>query len=99
LYFKECIPYEVFKADPEWWESWIDNAMEKIGGYMNGKEQAAKNTDRELWREPPGDYYANRIFVTEGGGIGIDVGGFVIVKPLADWHALAKAECETPRKE
>lgn len=48
----------------------------------------AKNPDRELWRAPPGDYYADSIFVTEGGGIGMNVGGYVIVKPLRDWHAL-----------
>lgn len=41
-------------------------------------EQAAKNTDRELWRGPDkgaGSYYADSIHVTEGGGIGINVGG------------------------
>lgn len=51
-----------------------------------------KNTDRELWRSPDdgrGSYYADSIHVTEGGGIGIDVGGHVIVKPLRDWHAMA----------
>jgi hypothetical protein len=54
-----------------------------------------KNTDRELWREcvergdDPMSYYSNRIFVTEDGGIGIDVGGTVIVKPLREWHELA----------
>ncbi len=52
----------------------------------------AANTDRELWRGPDeskGSYYADSIHVTEGGAIGIDVGGFVIVMPLRDWHALA----------
>jgi hypothetical protein len=53
----------------------------------------AVNTDRELWREPsipPGmEYYAPSIHVTEGGGIGIDVGGLVFVKPLREWHRLA----------
>lgn len=51
-----------------------------------------KNTDRELWRGPDegnGSYYADSIHMTEGGGIGIDVGGRVIVMPLRDWHALA----------
>jgi hypothetical protein len=45
---------------------------------------AFKNTDRELWRGPDegcGDFYADSIHITEGGGIGIDVGGHVIVKP------------------
>lgn len=49
-------------------------------------EQAYQNTDRELWREREDDYYANSIFVTESGGIGINVGGYVIVKPLTEWH-------------
>jgi hypothetical protein len=51
-----------------------------------------QNTDRELWREREGDYYADSIHVTDGGGIGIDCGGFVIVKPLRKWHELAKKE-------
>lgn len=55
--------------------------------------QPCVNTDRELWRETPGDYYAPRIFVTEGGGIGIDVGGRVHVRPVRDWHlALVASE-------
>jgi hypothetical protein len=47
------------------------------------------NTDRELWREREGDYYAPSIFVTKHGAIGINVGGTVIVRALAEWHALA----------
>lgn len=55
---------------------------------------AKANTDRELWREPhpEGDaysYYSPSIHVTEGGGIGIDVGGTVHVMPLRAWHRLA----------
>lgn len=51
------------------------------------------NTDREIWRGPDegnGSFYADSIHVTAGGGIGIDCGGHVIVKPLRDWHALAR---------
>ena len=51
----------------------------------------AKNTDRELWRGPDegnGSYYADSIHVTEGGGIGINCGGYVFVRPLRDWHAM-----------
>ncbi len=54
----------------------------------------AQNTDRELWRKVPGDYYAPSIHVTEGGGIGINVGGFVIVKPVEWWHEMAKRNIE-----
>jgi hypothetical protein len=55
--------------------------------------RAAKNTDREIWRETPDDYYSPSIHVTEHGeGIGIDVGGYVFVKPVREWHRLAKEE-------
>lgn len=52
---------------------------------------ACKNTDVEIWREREGDFYSPSIHVTEGGGIGLDVGGHVIVKPIRDWHNLAEA--------
>lgn len=54
---------------------------------------ASKNTDRELWRELDegnGSYYSPSIHVTESGGIGINVGGTVIVRPLREWHKLAQ---------
>ena len=55
---------------------------------------AVLNTDRELYRVPDvggnGDYYLDRIHVTQGGSIGINVGGLVIVKPLSEWHELAQ---------
>lgn len=51
-----------------------------------------QNTDKELYRDPPGDYYSNSIHITERGGIGIDVGGRVFVKTLAAWHVLAMNE-------
>ena len=49
---------------------------------------AGENTDRELWRGPNegiGSYYADSIHVTEGGGIGINIGGRVIVQSLKAW--------------
>ncbi len=49
----------------------------------------AKNTDRELWREREGDYYADSIHVTAQGGIGINCGGTVHVMSLRQWHSLA----------
>jgi hypothetical protein len=48
-----------------------------------------QNTDRELWREIEGDYYADSIHVTKEGAIRIHVGGLVYVKSVKDWHALA----------
>lgn len=50
-------------------------------------QRAAQNTDRELWREREGDFYADSLHVTQRGGIGINSGGRVIVKPVRDWHA------------
>jgi len=54
-------------------------------------ETEGVNTDRELWRERPGDYYSDSLFVTESGMIGMNVGGRVIVMPLQQWHRLAVA--------
>jgi hypothetical protein len=47
-----------------------------------------KNTDKEIWRKVEGNYYSPSIHVTESGGIGINVGGIVIVKPIEDWHSV-----------
>jgi hypothetical protein len=48
------------------------------------------NTDRHLWPDVS-DPLAEResIHVTAQGGIGINVGGYVYVKPLREWHKLA----------
>jgi hypothetical protein len=56
------------------------------------------NTDKELWREIPNDYYSPSIFVTEQNSIGINVGGWVYVKPVEDWHKLAEP-AKTPTDE
>lgn len=47
------------------------------------------NTDKEIWREKPGDYYSDSIHVTEHGGIGINCGGHVIVAPIRRWFNVA----------
>ena len=44
-----------------------------------------KNTDKEIWREKD-SYYSDSIHVTEGGGIGINCGGHVIVAPIRKWN-------------
>lgn len=59
---------------------------------------SATNTDRELWRARPGDFYSDSVFVTESGGIGINCGGTVVVKPIAEWLRIAIAEDGTRRK-
>lgn len=69
---------------------------------MTFKEDAAmaeipcENTDREIWREQEGDFYSASIFVTESGGIGINVGGLCIVKSVRDWHNLGALDCGVP---
>ena len=58
-------------------------------------EPSVENTDRELWRGPDegaGNYYADSIFVTDSGGIGINCGGHVIVLSLREWHRLAQRD-------
>jgi hypothetical protein len=61
-------------------------------------EKAAKNTDRELFREIENDYYSPSIHVTENGSIGINVAGSVIVKSISEWHSLAYENTEPPKK-
>lgn len=57
---------------------------------------AVTNTDRELWRERPDDYYADSIHVTATGAIGINCGGTVLVLPLREWHRRALAASPEP---
>jgi hypothetical protein len=52
--------------------------------------EPVENTDKELWRETPNDYYSPSIFVTEQNSIGINVGGMVYVRPVEEWHKLAE---------
>lgn len=71
------------------------NAKEMIFGPGNPLDiGASANTDRELWRERKGDYYADSIHVTADGAIGMNVGGTVIVKPIQGWHSLATKAIE-----
>jgi len=60
------------------------------------KDIVYQNTDRELYREESEGlgmgYYANSVHVTKDGRIGMNVGGYVIVMPIAEWHALAKKD-------
>ena len=58
-----------------------------------------KNTDKELWRKVPNDYYSPSIHVTESCGIGINCGGHVIVAPVEAWHDCGeKLLCVNPNK-
>ncbi len=62
------------------------------------ENNSANNTDKEIWCERPDDYYSDRIHVTEAGSIGINCGGYVFVKPIRDWHALAKKDALPPAR-
>lgn len=50
-----------------------------------------ENTDRELWREREGDFYADSIHVTKDGRIGINCGGTVRVMPIRKWFECASS--------
>jgi hypothetical protein len=68
---------------------------EKPRKELNMSTEPVTNTDRELWRETPGDYYASSIHVTRDGSVGINVGGTVFVKSLTEWHNLAARDAIT----
>lgn len=53
-------------------------------------ENVSENTDREIYREVPGDYYSPSLHVTNDGKIGIDAGGLVFEKSVREWHNLAR---------
>jgi hypothetical protein len=62
-------------------------------------DNCAQNTDVVLWREPHDDTpgtWDDKLFVTRQGGIGIDIAGIVIVRPLKEWHALAAKDLPKP---
>ena len=53
-------------------------------------ENCAENTDFEIWRKVPDDFYAPSIHSTKDrGGITISVGGTCITMPVEEWHRLA----------
>ena len=60
--------------------------MKKIYSPHDAQTEACKNTDKEIWRRIPKDYCSPSIHVTEQGAIGINVGGYVLVKSVEGWH-------------
>lgn len=58
----------------------------------------AKNTDVEIWRREPENYYSPSIHVTVNGDIGIDVGGLIFVMSVEKWHK-SQASIEELEKE
>ena len=59
------------------------------------EKQPCANTDKEIWREKPGDYYSDSIHVTEGGGIGINCGGYIVTLPVRKWNELGMSYSRT----
>lgn len=63
----------------------------------NKEHQAYQNTDTEIYRGPSrcewGDedrFYADSLHITKEGALGINCGGYVIVRPIREWFSLAK---------
>ena len=54
--------------------------------------KASINTDKEIWREIPDDYYSPSIHVTKDNRIGINVGGYVVEKTAGEWFNSAQSE-------
>lgn len=52
----------------------------------NSDQNVSENTDQELWRKDPDDYYSPSIHATKDGKIGINVGGKVIIASVEHWH-------------
>ena len=65
----------------------VSGVQEKpvFSGLTDSDDNARNNTDRELWRSPSDV----RIFITETGGLGLNVAGRVVVMPPERWHELA----------
>lgn len=63
--------------------------------------QTVANTDREIWRQTPGDFHSPSIHVTETGGIGIQHQGTVQVKTIGQWARLADdvERLSSPKKQ
>lgn len=87
---------------------WVARALGMDDDYsdtsMVALDQVAACDDREIYttHDERGDYYGDKIFVTATGGIGFNVGGNCIVKPLRDWYALAAPQilfARNPREE
>lgn len=64
-------------------------------------DRPVENTDTTLFVENPDDHYSPSLHKTRDGRISIEVGGYVFVKPLREWHSLAvkdEANRDVPRE-
>jgi septal ring factor EnvC (AmiA/AmiB activator) len=57
-------------------------------------DEPVNNTDKEIWREVPDDYYSPSICVTAFNSIAINVGGHVFAYGVRTWHKLAMEDHE-----
>jgi hypothetical protein len=73
------------------WRRWTVEASLDIVECPRCRLRSAKNTDVEIWRKVPDDYYSPSIHITEQGDIGINVGGHVLVAPIEQWFAAGVA--------
>ena len=64
----------------------------------NEERRACANTDKEIWRKIPDDYYSPSIHVTKDGAVGINVGGRVIVASVEKWFDSLLAALEPKPK-
>jgi len=60
---------------------------------MTDEHQGCENTDRLIYSQERGDDYSlDTLHVTKDGALGINCGGYVIVKPIREWFRLATLE-------
>ena len=57
-----------------------------------------KNTDTHLFSEVESDYYSYSCHMTQDRLLGIDVGGYVKVMSLKDWHQLEQQLAEKEKE-
>lgn len=59
---------------------------------------SAMNTDKEIWRQNPDDYYSPSIHVTESGGIRINYKGLVLTASIEYWFQAGQiCYCVNPK--
>ena len=62
---------------------------------MAKSNKASVNTDQEIYREIPGDFYSSSISITRDKDIQIHKGGRVIELPLKKWFELGEYYVQT----
>lgn len=72
-------------------KEWFLGAIKSEGAIMTTDTQReAENTDKEIWRTTPDDYYSKHsLYITEQGALTICEDGKCVTRPLEDWHQSA----------